>query len=65
MIGYKLNDFFGFDEVIKCYSLKKNEFFLLNENLEILNDSRVFGPVGQSDILSFLLLKIMGYKVVK
>ncbi|AHH06098.1 Signal peptidase I [Borrelia crocidurae DOU] len=65
MIGYKLNDFFGFDEVIKCYSLKKNEFFLLNENLEILNDSRVFGPVGQADILSFLLLKIMGYKVVK
>ncbi|WP_024655749.1 signal peptidase I [Borrelia hispanica] len=65
MIGYRLNDFFCFDEVIKCYSLKKNEFFLLNENLKILNDSRVFGPVRQADILSFLLLKIMGYKVVK
>ncbi|WP_024654221.1 signal peptidase I [Borrelia persica] len=65
MQGYKLSDFFAFDNVVKCFALKKNEFFLLNENSSILNDSRVFGPVNQSDILSFLLLRIMDYKVVK
>ncbi|UPA17568.1 signal peptidase I [Borrelia sp. MN22-0132] len=65
MSGYRLNDFFNFNEVIKCFALKKNEFFLLNENLKILNDSRVFGPVKQSHILSFLVLRIMDYKIVK
>ncbi|AJW72867.1 signal peptidase I [Borrelia hermsii] len=65
MSGYRLNDFFNFNEVIKCFVLKKNEFFLLNENLKILNDSRVFGPVKQSRILSFLALRIMDYKIVK
>lgn len=65
MSGYRLNDFFNSNEVIKCFALKKNEFFLLNENLKILNDSRVFGPVKQSRILSFLVLRIMDYKIVK
>lgn len=65
MSGYRLNDFFNFNEVIRCFALKKNEFFLLNENLKILNDSRVFGPVEQSHILSFLVLRIMDYKFVK
>ncbi|BCR20646.1 signal peptidase I [Borrelia miyamotoi] len=65
MNGYKLNDFFSFNEVIKCFALKKNEFFLLNDNLKILNDSRVFGPIKKSHILSLLMLKIMDNKIVK
>ncbi|AWG42436.1 signal peptidase I [Candidatus Borreliella tachyglossi] len=63
--GYRLNDFFNSNEVIKCFTLKKNEFFLLNENLKILNDSRVFGPVKKDYILACLMLKIMDYKIVK
>ncbi|QFP42259.1 signal peptidase I [Borrelia miyamotoi] len=65
MSAYKLNDFFSFNEVIKCFDLKKNEFFLLNDNLKILNDSRVFGPIKKSHILSLLMLKIMDNKIVK
>ncbi|AHH07994.1 signal peptidase I [Borrelia anserina] len=65
MRDYRLDDFFRLDEVVKCFDLKKNEFFLLNENSRILNDSRVFGPVKQSHILYFLVLRIMGYKIVK
>ncbi|AHH05386.1 hypothetical protein BmHG_00033 [Borrelia miyamotoi] len=65
MGDYKLNDFFSFNEVIKCFALKKNEFFLLNDNLKILNDSRVFGPIKKSHILSLLMLKIMDNKIVK
>ncbi|BCR21478.1 signal peptidase I [Borrelia sp. HM] len=65
MSGYELNNFFSFNEIIKCFVLKKNEFFLLNENLKILNDSRVFGPVKKSHILSLLMLKIVDNKIVK
>nr|WP_281507451.1 signal peptidase I [Borrelia coriaceae] len=65
MRGYRLNDFFSTNEIIKCFSLKKNEFFLLNEDLKILNDSRVFGPVKQFHILSCLILRLMDYKIVK
>ncbi|UGQ15751.1 signal peptidase I [Borrelia sp. RT5S] len=66
LIGnYKLNDFFKSNEPIKCFTLKKNEFFLLNENLKILNDSRVFGPIRKDKIESSLVLKIMDYKIVR
>ncbi|MCD2375085.1 S26 family signal peptidase, partial [Borreliella burgdorferi] len=62
---YKLNDFFNTGEVIKCFTLKKNEFFLLNDNLSVLNDSRIFGPINKNAIVSFLVLKVVDYKIVK
>ncbi|WKC57627.1 signal peptidase I [Borrelia sp. P9F1] len=65
MGNYKLNDFFKSNEPIKCFTLKKNEFFLLNENLKILNDSRVFGPVKKDKIESFLVLKMMDYEIAR
>ncbi|QMU98849.1 signal peptidase I [Borrelia sp. A-FGy1] len=63
--NYRLNDFFKSNQPVKCFALKKNEFFLLNENLEILNDSRTVGPVNKEKIKSFLVLKILDYKIVR
>ncbi|UER67254.1 signal peptidase I [Borrelia sp. BU AG58] len=63
--NYKLNNFFKSNEPIKCFTLKKNEFFLLNENLKILNDSRVFGPIKKDKMKSFLILKVMDYRIVR
>ena len=40
-------------------------FFLLNENLKILNDSRVFGPIKKEKIESSLVVKIVDYKIVR
>lgn len=62
---YNLNSFFNTDEVIKCFTLKKNEFFLLNDNLSVLNDSRIFGPINKNAIVSYLALKVVDYKIVK
>ncbi|WP_215540126.1 signal peptidase I [Borreliella bavariensis] len=62
---YKLNNFFNTDEVVKCFILKKNEVFLLNDNLSVLNDSRIFGPINKNAIVSFLAFRVVDYKIVK
>ncbi len=47
------------------FYFEKNEFFLLNDNLSVLNDSRIFGPINKNAIVSFLVLKVVDYKIVK